>query len=156
MPLKFAAIPTVDARHAQNGKPDANGQIPERVLSDGTGNPCRHCLTDIPKGAPMLILGYRPFPTPQPYAEVGPIFLCADACERHMDSNTLPDMFKDSDELLVRGYNSQDRIVYGTGQVVKTGQMKQMIKAGFRNSKISYYHLRSASNNCFQAKVTRI
>ena len=75
MPLNFAAIPTPDARNAQSGKPDANGQRPERAISDGNGNPCRHCLTDIPKGAQMLILGYRPFPTAQPYAELSPIFL---------------------------------------------------------------------------------
>ena len=155
MPLNFAAIPTPDARNAQSGKPDANGQRPERAISDGNGNPCRHCLTDIPKGAQMLILGYRPFPTAQPYAELGPIFLCADKCERHKDSATLPDMLKNTESYLIRGYDAQDRIVYGSGQVTKTAQIELAIKNGFSNSTIDYYHMRSASNNCFQAKVTR-
>jgi hypothetical protein len=154
MPLQFQAISTKDARAAQDGKPDANGQTPEHAISDGEGNPCRHCLTDIPKGAHMLVLGHRPFPTLQPYAEVGPIFLCADACKRHINSETLPDMFKGWDELLMRGYDAQDRIVYGTGHVTKTSQIEREITAGFANSKVHYYHLRSASNNCFQAKVT--
>jgi len=156
MPLQFEAIPTSAARNAQNGDPDANGQIPERVISDGNGNPCRHCLTDITKGSEMLILGYRPFPTRQPYAEVGPIFLCADACERYVSSEALPEMFANSSELLVRGYDAQDRIVYGTGQVTGTDQIAKTITAGLENPNISYYHLRSASNNCFQAKVRRV
>ena len=154
MPLIFKAIPTKDARNAQNDKPDANGQIPERVISDGEGNPCRHCLTEIPKGAPMLILGYRPFPTLQPYAEVGPIFLCANKCERHEETGTLPKLFWNSKQMLIRGYSKDDRIVYGSGAVVKISDLVDAIKSGFTNPKIKYFHMRSASNNCFQAKVS--
>ena len=83
MNLSFHAMPTKHARALQNGGADANGQIPERAISDGDGNPCRHCLNDIPKGARMLIFAYRPFPAPQPYAEIGPVFLCADTCVAH-------------------------------------------------------------------------
>ncbi len=155
MSLNFKAIPTRDARNAQNGKPDANGQHPEHTISDGNGNPCRHCLTDIPKDTPMLILGYRPFPTAQPYAELGPIFLCADRCKRHKDGQSLPDLFKNTKDYLIRGYDTQNRIVYGTGQVTKTLQIEQAIRGGFSNSTIEYYHMRSASNNCFQVKITR-
>ena len=155
MTLNFEAIPTSDTRNAQNGNPDANGQLPEHSISDGNGNPCRHCLTDIPEGEPMLILGYRPFLAPQPYAEVGPIFLCAKTCERHSNSKTLPNLFKTNKELLIRGYDDQDRIIYGTGQVTSLNQIESAITDGFKNEEIDYYHLRSASNNCFQIKVTR-
>ena len=155
MPLQFQSIPTKDARAAQNGKADANGQIPEYAISDGAGNPCRHCLTNIPKGTPMLILGYRPFPAPQPYAEIGPIFLCAHTCTRHTNSQAMPDMLKNNDELLLRGYDLQNRIVYGTGKVLKTNQIKDAVNTGFDNPVIRYFHLRSASNNCFQAKIIR-
>lgn len=78
--ITFTAIPTEIARAYQAGGPDANGQPPERHISDGGGNPCRHCLGLIPKGAKMLVLAHRPFPNPQPYAEIGPIFLCASSC----------------------------------------------------------------------------
>jgi len=79
---RFIAVPTETARRYQSGGLDANGQAPERAVSNGNGNPCRHCLTFIPEGAPMLILAHRPFPDLQPYAETGPIFLCADTCSR--------------------------------------------------------------------------
>ena len=41
MPILFTPIPAKAARHYQAGGTDANGQRPERVLSDGDGNPCR-------------------------------------------------------------------------------------------------------------------
>ena len=59
------------------GGPDAYGLPAERVVSDGEGNPCRSWLDHVPEGAGMLILAARPFPAMQPYAETGPILLCA-------------------------------------------------------------------------------
>ena len=118
---RFTPIPTETVRAYQAGGPDANGQPPERQISDGGGNPCRHCLQMIPQGAGMLILAHRPFPAPQPYAELGPIFLCADPCEAGGGS-ALPEMLV-SPDYIVRGYGADDRIVYGTGAVVPTDRI---------------------------------
>ena len=78
--IRVTGLPTESVRAYRAGHPDANGMAPERVVSDGGGNPCRHCLQCIPEGVEMLILAHRPFPAPQPYAESGPIFLCAEDC----------------------------------------------------------------------------
>lgn len=78
--LNYHAIPTKQARAYQAGGRDAYDNPPERAKSDGGGNPCRHCLRYIPKGADMLVLAHRPFPQTQPYAETGPVFLCAEDC----------------------------------------------------------------------------
>jgi len=83
MPVVFTALPTAEVRALRTGGRDAYGQVPEVSVSYGPGNPCRHCLRFVPEGRPMLILAHRPFPAPQPYAETGPIFLCADDCARH-------------------------------------------------------------------------
>jgi len=64
----------------RTGGVDAYGNPAECSISDGTGNPCRHCLNDIPKGTEMLICAARPFPDPQPYAETGPIFCVQTVC----------------------------------------------------------------------------
>ena len=77
--MRFLALPTDTVRALRAGAPDAHRRAPERAVSDGGDNPCRHCLTEIPEGRGMLVLAHRPFTTPQPYAESGPIFLCADA-----------------------------------------------------------------------------
>ncbi len=72
--LQFIAMPTEIARALQSGSLDANGQLCETHVSDGAGNPCRHCLKEIPEGAAMLVLAYRPFDQLPPYAETGPVF----------------------------------------------------------------------------------
>ena len=56
MTIRFTPLPTATVRALQSGGPDAYGQPPERHVSDGGGNPCRHCLRMIPAGAPMLVL----------------------------------------------------------------------------------------------------
>jgi hypothetical protein len=78
MPI-FLSLETDTIRYLQSGGPDAYGQAPVRRVSDGAGNPCRHCLTEIPAGAEMLVLAHRPFEGLQAYAETGPVFLCAQA-----------------------------------------------------------------------------
>ncbi len=116
--LKFVALATETVQGLRAGDPDANGQAPERQVSDGSGLPCRHCLGDIAAGEPFLILAHRPFPEPQPYAETGPIFLHAEPCERHGEVDEVPALFLSRAQLLIRGNGADDRIVYGTGQVV--------------------------------------
>ena len=150
--MRFVGIPTDVVRAYQRGGPDANGQTPERVASDGGGNPCRHCLRLIPMGAGMLILAHRPFPAPQPYAEVGPIFLCADECEA--GGAGMPEILA-SPDYIVRGYGADDRIVYGTGAVVPTGPILAEAEARLAEGRVAYVHVRSARNNCYQVRIDR-
>lgn len=150
--MRFTPIPTQTVRALQAGGPDANGHTPEHHTSDGGGNPCRHCLKMIPKGAGMLILAHRPFPAPQPYAEVGPIFLCAEACEAGGEG--MPEILA-SPDYIVRGYGPDDRIVYGTGAVVPTGRIVEEAGARLADPRVAYVHVRSARNNCFQVRIDR-
>ena len=151
--IRFSPIPTETVRAYQSGAPDANGQPPERHISDGVGNPCRHCLGMIPKGAGMLVLAHRPFPAPQPYAEIGPIFLCADACQPG-GGQGLPAML-DSPDYIVRGYGADNRIVYGTGAVTPSAQITARAADLFTDARIAYVHVRSARNNCFQVRIDK-
>lgn len=153
--LKFMAMPTDIARAYQSGQPDAYGLTPERRLSDGDGVPCRHCLTDVAADDEYLIVAYRPFPELQPYAETGPIFLHAAPCGRHPEAGNTPDLFLKREHLLIRGYGHDDRILYGTGQVARTGDIAEVAAGLLERSEIAYVHLRSASNNCFQCRIDR-
>lgn len=153
--IVYRAMPTEHARAFQAGAPDANGQIPERHISDGDGNPCRHCLTEIAAGDPFLILAYRPFPELQPYAETGPIFLHADACERHPDARSSPEMFLGWDRLLLKGYDANDRIVYAVGAVVDVREMDAYAAELLGREDIAYVHARSAKFNCYQVRIDR-
>lgn len=150
---RFIAMPSETARGFREGLPDAHGQPPERHISDGAGNPCRHCLADIAEGDPFLIFAWRPFPALQPYAETGPVFLHAEECERHDEAAGMPAMFLERERFLLRGYGHDDRIVYGTGQVVATADLTQASAALLDRPDIAYLHVRSAGYNCYQCRI---
>jgi Protein of unknown function (DUF1203) len=154
MPIHFVGLETLLVRDLQAGGPDANGQTPERQVSPGSGVPCRHCLRPVAAGEPFLVLSHRPLPSPQPYAEQGPIFLHAAACARHAESEAVPAMLASACYLL-RGYGRDDRIVYGSGQIVPTANIVTAAEALFADPGIAYIHVRSASNNCFQCRLQR-
>jgi hypothetical protein len=152
--IQYVAMPTETVRAYQNGAPDAYGEAPELAVSDGGGNPCRHCLCDIPKGAGMLILAHRPFEGVHPYAETGPIFLCTEACARGGGS-AIPEVLKTSPDYLLKGYSSDDRIVYGTGAITPSDHLAHYAQQVFEDPDVSYIHVRSARNNCYQARIDR-
>ncbi len=153
MTVRFTPIPTDLVRAYQAGGVDANGQVPEWAVSDGQANPCRHCLKMIPNGAVMLILAHRPFPAPQPYAELGPIFLCAKACAAGGGAD-VPQVMESPDYIL-RGYGANDRIVYGTGAVVPTDTIMREAERRLADPRVAYVHVRSARNNCYQVRIDR-
>jgi hypothetical protein len=153
MSVVFTALPSPDVRALRAGGLDAYGMPPEIAVSDGPGNPCRHCLGFVPEGRPMLILAHRPFPAMQPYAETGPIFLCADDCARHKGGR--PAILAGTPNYLVKGYSADDRIVYGTGQVVPTEEIEAYAESLFADARVAYVHVRSARNNCYQMRIDR-
>lgn len=137
----------------RNGGPDANGMPAEHAISDGEGLPCRNCLCDIPKGTEMLILAACPFPEPQPYAETGPIFLCAD-CAPYA-GGALPPVLADRKECLLKAYSADNRIIYGTGQITPTEQVASYAEHLLSDPKVAYVDARSATNNCFTLRIKR-
>ena len=153
--IQITPIPTETARALRQGGPDANGLPAERAISNGTGNPCRHCLTFIPEGEEMLILAHRPFDALQPYAESGPIFLCAHDCEPWTDPG-LPPVLRDGDEpRLVKGYSHDDRIVYGLGQIVASASVGERARTVLNDPRVAYVHVRSSTNNCFTCRIDK-
>lgn len=152
--ITFTAMTSEDAHALQSGGLDANGQLPERAISSGVGMPCRHCLTDVAEGEAMLVLSFRPFPAPQPYAELGPVFLHARGCVPHVGTSALPAMLR-SPQYIVRGYGQDHRIVYGTGAVVATDDIPACAERLLERDDIAYVHVRSASNNCYLCRIDR-
>ena len=150
---RFVPIPTEIARRYQADGVDSHGLLPERRVSEGGGNPCRHCLRMIPEGAAMLVLAHRPFASLQPYAETGPIFLCADPCEAG-GGVAVPEILA-SPDYIVRGYGADERIVYGTGGVVATADVPARAAEVLAMPGVAFVHVRSARNNCFQVRIER-
>jgi hypothetical protein len=149
----FQALATATAEALRVGAPDAYGSPAERVLSDGGGNPCRHCLQDIAAGKPMLILAHMPFSRRQPYAETGPIFLCADPCERHPETVSPPPIVASRQRVLVKGYGRNERIVDGTGAIAEVSRINAHLDMLFRARNCAFADIRSALNNCYFCRV---
>ncbi len=153
--ITFIAMPTKVARAYQEGAVDAYGLPPERRVSDGDGVPCRHCLQDVAAGEDYLILAYRPFPALQPYAETGPIFLHAEACERAGAAHETPATLAKRAAHLIKGYSSDDRIVYGTGKIVPSADLTAEAANILTRDEVAYVHVRSSVNNCFTCRIER-
>ncbi|MBB2821344.1 DUF1203 domain-containing protein [Rhizobium phaseoli] len=153
--IRFAAMPTADARALWDGSRDAYDNLPETMISDGDGNPCRHCLQDIDEGEEMLVFAYRPFPELQPYAETGPIFLHKQRCARYAAEEILPPVLTTSRDFIVRGYGENNRIVYGTGAVTAIADIPAYAETLLARPEIAYVHVRSARNNCFQCRIDK-
>lgn len=154
MTIAFHPIDPEAVAALRAGGPDAYGMKAERARSDGSGNPCRHCLRDIPEGAEMLILAHRPFPALQPYAETGPIFLCGD-CAPAAPSAALPPVVATRERFLVKAYGHDDRIRYGTGRITPVPELAARCEALLAEPDTAYVDLRSAANNCFICRVRR-
>ncbi|MBX3726795.1 MAG: DUF1203 domain-containing protein [Xanthomonadales bacterium] len=153
MKLSVQGIPTEHARHLRAGRADANGQPALHRVAEGPMNPCRHCLGLIAEGDRKLVLGYRPFDTAQPYAEVGPIFLHAGECPRY-ESDRLPAWFAHLTPAVIRGYGADDWIRYETGAVVSGGELTAACQRILGDPQVAYVHVRSRFN-CFQCRVDR-
>jgi Protein of unknown function (DUF1203) len=153
--IRFAAMPTADAKTLWQGGTDAYGHLPETTVSDGPGNPCRHCLSNIDAGEAFLVFAYRPFPNLQPYAETGPVFLHKVPCQRYGAEEILPPVLAGSRDFIVRGYGDTDRIVYGTGAVTPTAEIPAYAETLLQRPDIAYVHVRSARNNCYQCRINR-
>lgn len=154
--MRVTGIPTEQYEFFRDGGADANGQAPLVLPAQGAANPCRHCLGLIAEGENKLVLSYRPFDdSAQPYAETGPIFLHAEACDRAAETDVIPEMFRATPDYILRGYGPDDRIVYGTGAVTSTHQICNRAHELLGRDDIAYVHMRSARNNCYQVRIER-
>ncbi len=152
--ITFHAYDTATISTLRAGGPDVYGNPAERATSDGKGKPCRCCLNQVPDGADMLIAAARPFPDLHPYAETGPIFLCADDCDRYAGDG-VPDILRTSVQYLLKGYSADHRIVYGTGQITPASDVSDYAEKLLDMDDVAFVDVRSATNNCFLTRITR-
>lgn len=153
--FRVSPMPTETAAAVWNGGLDIHGMPPEIAVSDGIGVPCRHCLQDVSAGDRYLILAYRPFPKAQPYAETGPIFLHADPCPAYAGGGAVPPRYKAGEARILRGYDHNHRIVYGTGKVVDPDEISGYATELLKREDVAYVHVRSSTNNCFAFRIDR-
>jgi hypothetical protein len=111
---------------------------------------------DDPRRRGVACTGAPSLSCAQPYAELGPIFLCADprTCPSAAPGAAPPAILASPDYIL-RGNSPDHRIVCGTGAVVPTARLKAEAEARFGDPRVAYLHVRSASNTCYQLRIDR-
>lgn len=156
MTIRYVPMDSSVVRALRAGGTDAYGMSPERMLSDGDGVPCRHCLGDIPDGKPVLILAYRPFRTIQAYAETGPIFLCGEECTAHDPGQGMPQSFRGRARFQIRCYDAQERMLYDLNGMVEVADLDERAEALFQaHPHLVSIHLRSETAGCYRARMER-
>lgn len=153
--IKFTPIPTKDAKAWWDGGTDAYNQPLEIRTSDGLA-PCRHCLKNAESGKKVLLGAYKPFASTGHFAETGPIFLCAEPCDRFEgNSNDLPPVVAEREKFMIRGYSKEEAIDYTTGQIVRVDELQDVANKIFAKKDVEFIHLRSAAYTCFTTRIDR-
>ncbi len=154
MQITFEALPSDIVADIRRTERDAYYNAVERHISTGEIYPCRHCLGEIPVGEHYLILAHRPFARENAFTETGPIFLCAKDCAQATPSDQVPETLR-ADHFLVRGYDDNERIIYGTGSVTQTPFIPSRARILLADPSVAFVDIRSAANNCYQCRIKR-
>lgn len=153
MHIIFEPMDTRTAQHMRNGGPDSNGNQPEREISDGIGVPCRCCMKMVGKGEPFLVAAWRPFTKSHAYAETGPVFLHAETCTAEPVAQGALPAFLQSPDYILRGYDADERIVYGTGGVITRDDIPARLEELLKEHTVEAVHIRSSRNNCYHCRA---
>ena len=154
MPIRFKALETPLVQALQGGGTDSYGHPGERRIAGEFRVPCRHCLREVDAGDPYLTVAHRPFSGVQPYAETGPIFIHANACDRAPETGDLPPMLS-SPAYILRGYDSDERMNYDTAGLVPREQIVERAAEILADPAVAFVHVRSATATCFQCRIER-
>ena len=65
-------------------------------------------------------------------------------------------MFLKREHYLLKGYRADDRICYGTGQIVASAEVPAAAARILARDEVAYVHVRSALNNCYQCLIDRM
>jgi len=115
------------------------------------GNPCRHCVRLTLPGERMILLAYRPFDTGGPYAEIGPVFVHAEACEPY-DRREFPADYLVR-PLTLRAYDAAGSIV--EAEVAPPHGSSLALERLFGIDRVEFVHARNPSWGCYHFRIDR-
>ena len=150
----FAYLP-IDAatvRAVRETLRDAHGNTLQVRVSDSDSTPCRSCLSATPRGTRLILFAHRPFATEGPYAETGPVFVHADACEPYRRRDVFPPDFR-SRRLVFRAYDATGSIHDAT--VADGADAEATLVRQFADAAVARVHVRNPAWGCYDFAVER-
>ena len=149
--FKIVPLPSDVARLARESRRDEFGNRLS-VLRDGERHQCRSCLALSQPDEGVILLSYQPFPSRQPYAEVGPIFIHERDCQPYADMHAYPPDFPHR-AVVLRAYNDADQIV--AAEPVMERGVEKVIAEMFTDRAIAYLHARNLGYGCYMFRAER-
>lgn len=123
-----------------------------RMISTGSGFPCRITLRDLPAGASALLMNYAHQPAQTPFQSRHAIFVGEDAAEKYDAIDQVPEMLQ-SRLLSIRSFDAQHMMI--DADVVEGVAAAEMIERLLANPDAQYLHVHFAKHGCFAAKAER-
>ena len=134
------------------GKSPINGFPAHREVAAGRA-PCRHCLRLIQKDQEELLLfTYDPFRELGEPPLPGPVYIHAEQCARHEDSDVIPEEYRGR-LLTLEGYGDDRALVKEIR--VRAGEEQRVAEELFSEVTIRYVHVRSTEAGCFLFRLER-
>jgi hypothetical protein len=133
------------------GVDDLGNELVTTISTDG-GEPLRCCLRDAAPGERIALLAHRPFPWDGPYAEVGPVFVHADACGGYAAVDAYPEGFRPRQQVF-RAYGHDRTIVES---IVVDGADAEPALAGLlARADVDFVHSRNVAYGCYMFSLHR-
>ena len=149
--FRVAAIAADELERIRARGVDDYGNTVEPFTATDGGAPLRCCLRDAEAGERIALIAYRPASIGGPYAEVGPVFVHAEACAGYADVDRYPEGFRGRNQLL-RAYDAQGRQVENV--VVDSAAAERAITGLLARPDVAFLHSRNVLAGCYMFSVT--
>jgi hypothetical protein len=147
--LRYLPVPFEIADEARRTMTDRFGHGLHVIKTQA---PCRLCLQVSKQPEDLMLLSYQPLKDTGPYAEIGPIFIHAEACEPYAECESFPNAFA-SRPLVLRSYNAAGEIL--DSLVAPPGTAPRWAMHLFNDATAVEIHVRHISHTCFDFKIVR-
>jgi hypothetical protein len=118
------------------------------------GAPLRCCLRDASADESVALIAHRPSALGGPYAEVGPVFIHADACAGYPDPERYPEAFRYRRQVL-RAYDAEGAQIDDLNTLVEGCDADAVITGLLARAEVSHLHSRNVLAGCYMFTVTR-
>ena len=152
--LRADAIPGTELERIRGrGTDDFGNPLVVSVVDEAGGTPLRCCLREAVLGERVALIAYQPSKIGGPYAEVGPVFIHAEACDGYTAPDRYPDGFRQRKQLL-RAYDARGAIVDAI--IARDGdEAESVVAAFFSRPEIAYIHSRNVLYGCYMFTIRR-
>ncbi len=150
MSFRITALPAADLERIRSAGEDDFGNRVELITATSGGMPLRCCLRDATAGEQVMLIAYRPSALPGPYAEVGPVFVHAQACPGYVDRDRYPEGYRGRSQLL-RAYDERGRQVENV--VVDGSAAERAITDLLGRPGVAFLHSRNLLAGCYMFAV---